>query len=282
MLQRAGRFWRGFSLPFRAAGFLWRTRGVKRFAVLPLVVNVLLYAVLIAVAFWAWDEVEIVHVDWRFWDPVGAWLAAGVNALSGALGWVLFLVVLLLGSYLTFTAVGMVVASPFNDILSERIERAICSPREAAGLPLRLTAAATAYSMLDSLWIVVRQVFFSILVLPLILIPLVGFAPLFCVGAYYAGLGFVDVGMARNLMRHRHKKPLLCARRWEIFGLGVAMQLLFMIPFLGLLFLPVGVTAGTLTYLDFDWDGAWREAGVEPPPGFVMPCRIGAETPPPA
>ena len=64
---------------------------------------------------------------------------------------------------------------------------------------------------------------------------------------------------------------LLRARYWEIFGLGVAMQLLFMIPLTALLLLPVGVTAGTMLYCRQDWEQIMREHELAPPVGFCPP-----------
>jgi Uncharacterized protein involved in cysteine biosynthesis len=117
----------------------------------------------------------------------------------------------------------------------------------------------------------VKQLFFSILCLPFLLVPIIGFLPLFLVGSYFAGFGYVDTAMARNFLRARHKKVLSRNRFWKILGLGVTMQILFFIPLLGLLLLPVGVTAGTLVYCGEDWQTRLGEAGLDIPSGFVPP-----------
>jgi uncharacterized protein involved in cysteine biosynthesis len=53
--------------------------------------------------------------------------------------------------------------------------------------------------------------------------------------------------------------------------MGIALQLLFLIPFAGLLILPVGVASGTIGYCERDWERILAEAGVEPPRGFAAP-----------
>ncbi len=270
-LTPAQAFWRGFALPLQAARFLAQTRGVKRYAVLPLIFNAFLYACVMVLAVYLIYEWEWGGYQWDFWGGFGAWLSEASNWLLAALKWILLLPLVFLFSYFTFTVVGMVIASPLNDILSERVERALCQPRAAPGLPLRLTLTATLLSVMDSLLIVLKQAFFSVLVLPLLLIPVVGVLPLFLVTAYFAGLGFLDVGMARNFLRHRHKRPVIQERRWEILGLGAAMELLFMIPLAGLLLLPVGVSAGTLLYCGVDWEKVFRDNALPEPLGFVAP-----------
>ena len=55
-----------------------------------------------------------------------------------------------------------------------------------------------------------------------------------------------------------------------MLGLGMALQLMFAIPFVGLLVMPIGVTAGTILYCHTDWERLARN-GWQPPDGFVPP-----------
>ncbi len=168
----------------------------------------------------------------------------------------------------------MALASPLNDILSEKVEMVYLGGAEKLALPFRFTTGAALLSFGDSLWNVCKQLFFTVLVLPFLLVPAVGFVPLFLVGGYFAGFGFLDSAMARNFLRPKHKKLLANSCFWQIVGFGAAMQALFAIPFLGLLLMPVGVAAGTLLYCDGDWEELLREAGMAKPAGFVPPVRV--------
>lgn len=260
----------GFLLPFRGAAFLWRNRGLKRYAILPLILNAVLYAAVIALAVWLIGRWQIGLAEWDFWGPVGRWLAAAVNWLGGGLKALAVLGALLV-AYFTFTAVGMVVASPLNDLLSEKVENAFVGPGAKVDLPLRFTTKAAMLSVWDSLANLCRQLFYSLLAVPFLFIPLIGFIPLFSVGAYFGGFGFVDTAMARNYLRLGHKRLMLREKRRTVIGFGVAMQLAFAVPFLGLLLLPVGVTAGTMLYCSLDWRRLFAEAGMPPPEGFRPP-----------
>ena len=68
------------------------------------------------------------------------------------------------------------------------------------------------------------------------------------------------------------------AHRFQMLGLGMAMEILFLIPFAGLLMLPVGVTAGTLLYCRIDWT-QWLAANkLDRPPGFCPPRCLSQST----
>lgn len=265
-------FTRGLALPFRGLAYLFAHRGLKRYAVLPLILNVILYGAALAVFFyflWNW---QIGTVQWEFWGPVGGYLAAVVNWM----GWMVKLVVAMVAlaaSFFTFTGVGMALASPLNDILSEKVEISYCGADDRINMPFRFTFRAGLLSFFDSLRNLVRQLLFTLLSLPFLIVPLVGFVPLLLVGAYFSGFGYLDSAMARNFLRPRHKKLISGKNFWEIMGFGLAMQALFAVPLLGMLLMPVGVTAGTLVYCDADWNRLLADAGLPRPEGFVPPGK---------
>lgn len=272
--QSTGRFqslWRGFGHPFRAGIWLLRTSGVKRFAVLPFIANLFLYVGVVIFAIYLvanWNP----QVDaWEFWGPVGGWLSSAINAVSGWAKWLLSIPLLFFTCYFTFTAVGMVIASPLNDLLSDRVERKLCEPPEDQSLSYRLTAKILVRSVFDSLIIVMKQGAAIVLVLPFLLLPFVGFIPLLLVTAYFSGLGFFDIPLVRHNLTGRHKQAVLTGRRWEALGMGLAMEFLFYVPFVGLLMLPIGVTAGTLLYCRMDWSTLFEGDELAAPDGFAPP-----------
>lgn len=265
------RFSAGFALPAAALDLLLSRRGLKRYAVLPLLANVVVYALVIALVLWLASRWDPTIGPWEFWGPVGGWLSAALDWSAGALKWLVLLPLLAVGSWFTFIAVGMTIAGPFNDMLSERIERAICRPKEDLALPLRLTVANALLSIVDSLRILGRQALWTLLALPFLAVPLVGFVPLLLVTAWFTGLGYFDASMARNDLRHRHRAPMFREAFWELLGLGLAMELLFLIPLVGLVMLPIGVTAGTILYCRLDWEEYFARRGIEAPAGFRPP-----------
>ncbi len=270
-------FVRGFTAPLRGMQLLLSTPGVKRYALLPLIANIILYSivlVLVIVLLANWDPQV---GEWTFWGHVGGWMAATINWMLAVLKWLVTIPAFFVISYFTFTMMGMTVAAPFNDMLSERVERALCETKEEQRIPLRVTGKLMVLSILDALRILGMQIVFMLLAVPLLFIPIIGFLPMLLVIAYFTGLGFFDVSMARNSLRARHKKPITAERRSELLGLGLCMELLFMIPFAGIVLLPLGVAGATILYCEIDWQGRLAAHGVAPPPEFIPPrIRVSA------
>ena len=265
-------FFRGFSMPFRALSWMLVHRDVKRYALLPALLATLFYAVLVLVAWWG-----ISHWDWSGLriEFLGEWINQTSAAFMNVLKWSVLLPVLAAGVYFSFTAVGLVMASPLNDLLSERVEAELCESKTPLNLPFNKRLRGMSYSVWDSFTIFVRQVLFSALLVPFLFVPVVGFLPLFLISSYYTGRGYLEVGTARNLLRPKHSSRVIRDLRWQLLGLGVAIQLLSAVPFLPLLVLPLGITAGTLMYCTEDWDAALKSSGLEPPLGFQAPKLKG-------
>ncbi len=270
----AGEFVSGLILPFRGAAFLLKNSGLKRYALLPLALNIILYIAVLAVLFWLISRWQIGSVEWDFWGPLGGWLAAAVNWLKSGLK-VLAGLAAVMVAFFTFTAVGMVLASPLNDLLSEKVENVCRGSIKQLDLPWRFGIAAALTSAGDSLLNLVKQLVCTLPCLVFLFIPVLGFLPLFLVGSYFSGFGFLDSAMARNYLRPRHKRLLAKKRFWLLLGFGAAMQALFFIPLVGLLLMPLGVVSGTLVYCDADWRTLFKEANMPMPVGFIPPERVG-------
>ncbi len=264
-------FMRGFILPFSGGVQVLSTPGARRWAALPLLVNILFYILVVFFFFWLLDIVKIPQAAWDFWGGTGAYLADAVNYLAPFLKWVIAIPLAATICYFSFTFVGMLVATPFNDILSEKLEMAITRGDFEGKIPLKMTVNAFFISMYSTARFFFKQMVYSLICLPLLLIPGVGAVLLFLVTSYYAGIGFLDIGMARNYLRYRHKMAAVRNHRWEVLGLGAAMELMFLVPFAGLFVLPLGVAGGTLLYCDIDWQELLTREGLESPAGFNPP-----------
>lgn len=266
---------RGMSLPLASLGVLKRHRRLFAYAALPLLINTLVYIGAIAGGAFLIHAWQPSIPAWEFWGPVGGWISGFINWMLPTLKWG-FMIVIFLASYFSFRAVGMILASPFNDLLSEKVEGSLCEARSIATPTPLQGAYVTLFSLGDTIWNVTRQLLCMILVLPLLFIPIVGWLPLFLVTAHYTGLGFFEVATARNLLRNSHKRPAVKAWRWRILGLGIAMEIMFLIPFGGLFVLPLGVIAGTLIYCDHDWEQTLTEIDKPRPTRYEAPRLKGA------
>ena len=54
--------------------------------------------------------------------------------------------------------------------------------------------------------------------------------------------------MAANQLDHRQRRVLVAGHQWSILGLGIAIELLFLVPFAAIFVLPLGVNGATMLY----------------------------------
>ena len=107
-------FLQGALAVFRGVAVLRENPLLIRFVLYPLVLTVIGYVALLVVAWWyfpGWID-DLVH-----WMGVWEWLKWVVEILA--------VIVFVVASVVTFVAVASLVAAPFNDPLSERIEQLV-------------------------------------------------------------------------------------------------------------------------------------------------------------
>ena len=120
-------FIRGCTSHIQAFRLLARNRSVRRLALAPFLVNLLLFMVGIPLALWAGVSiVDSLFSDSSFW----------IQALT-LLVQVLVVCLIVLASLFLFTLVGTIISGPFLGPLSEKVES---YQRERAGLPVSASA----------------------------------------------------------------------------------------------------------------------------------------------
>jgi uncharacterized protein involved in cysteine biosynthesis len=161
-------------------------------------------------------------------------------------------------AWFAFTTVGFVLSGPFNEILSERLERILCPSDQRRETSLIGTLKQTGQGLISSLRLAARQILWTLICLPLLLLPLAGVVPLFLVTAHFTGLFCLEAALARVPLTEQQRQLARKRLRWPLLGLGTTLQLLLMLPGIGLLILPVGVCAGTWFYCCLDREALWR------------------------
>lgn len=219
---------------------------MKRYAAIPVLINAVLYSIILITIIrqlWHWEP-SIPQIDPNLqWI---AWLNPFLDELVAVAKWIFGIPIVFAISYFTFVLSCLIIASPFNDILSEKTE---CIFRKASvsgsssgswGIFIR--------SIFFTLRILARQLFWSLLMIPFLLIPYIGFLPLFIITAYFTGVALVDIPMCRNNWKRKEKESWIKQYRSRIIGIGALAELSFFIPGLALFIFPIGVVAATILY----------------------------------
>jgi len=230
-LAGARYFLRGFHLAFEP--------GVRRFVLVPLGINVVLFAALIYVGAAQLERL----LDWALpaWLEWLAWLVLP-----------LFLVVALVVVFFTFSLIGNLIAAPFNGLLAEAVERRMTgqSMADLGWKQLFVDLWKTIVSELRKLGYV------ALWSLPLLLLSLVpglnvAAAPLWIVfSAWMLAIGFADYPMANHGLTFPEQRRRLAERRFLTLGFGGAVMIALAIPLLNFVVIPSAVAGATALWVE--------------------------------
>ncbi len=233
-------FVRGFGYLFRGLALV-RRPGLRRFVVVPLLVNVLLFGVGVG---------YLVHEFSLWMERLTGWLPDWLDWLTWML-WPLFALTVLVVVFYTFSILANLIAAPFNSVLAARAESLLRgeAPR-GSDASLLSEALRTIGSELRKLGYLLL---WAIPLLILFIIPGVNLlAPLAwgLFGMWMLALEYADYPMGNHGLFFPQVRARVRQRRWLALGLGAGILLLSMIPLLNFLAMPVGVCAATALWVD--------------------------------
>lgn len=242
-IRRTKDFTRGFIYFFRGLKLIFTRLGLFKYAAMPLVVNVLL----ITGFFLSFNTLTFYLSDWIFTQGDAAWYwvaAKGIFAL-------LMFIISLVAALFAFVSVGLLIAGPFNDLLSAAVERKLTGA-------VRDTEETLSATMFRTLKGEARKVavFLTIqgALLALNLIPVAGSAlylvlnPLFI--AYVMAYEFTGYALDRRGLAFAEKQGYLLNRSALTFGFGAAVGVTMMVPLLHFLLMPAAAAGGTLLIVE--------------------------------
>lgn len=163
--------------------------------------------------------------------------------------------VLLLGVFFFFfRAVASAIASPFNDILSEKTEQIATGTFMDTPFSVIQVFKDAGRSIAHSFKILGAYLCLLILLLLLFLIPGIG-APLYTaamvlLSSYMLAYEYLSYPMDRRRLSFRQKRAFLRSNLRSSLGFGLGNLALQSIPGLNLLMIPAAVIGGTLLYLE--------------------------------
>lgn len=222
-------------------------------AALPILLNVVAFAVAAVVFFAQLDALTSWAQAWLAVGDPGAWYGWIWVAPLRAAAWLArgaLIMLFALVTYFSFTLVGGVIASPFLDVLSQRVEQlrgADAAPSQGSLLASALRSAVEEGK---------RALFFvsaQLVILSLGLVPglqVVVPAAAVAFAAWFLPLDFTGYALDRRGVRFRERRSWLWGNRTAMLGFGITALPTFLVPGLNFLCLPWLVTAGTLLALE--------------------------------
>ncbi len=216
---------------------------LRPFVIIPLTINIVIFSTLI---YYSIGWVDSTLADWV--KAIPDWLS-WLNWLI----WPLVVIALALVTGYLFTAVAILIASPFNGLLAEKAEE-IITGEQVAG-PETIAAAFMIFprSIMREL---VKFAYYLPLLLGVFILswipPISAVAPLlwFLFGAWMMAIQYVDYPMDNHQLGFAEVKRVLRGQRLSSIGFGGTVALVSGIPLLNFFVVPAAVCGATLFWCE--------------------------------
>lgn len=239
-------FARGFSYPMRALNFLSRKPGMIRYLLIPFCINLIVFSLTVYFGLDLFDHMLEVYAP-----GTDAWYGMVIYYLAWSLALILTTVVV----FFTFTVVGNLIASPFNELLSEKTEA--LQTGQLVDAPFKLKKFMTDAWFAIAVELKKLAIFIScMLVLLLInLLPGVGsmiyavLAPLLTL--FFLVVEYMAFVLMRKQMSFSEQRRYIFQHPIMMLGFACSLFCLLAIPFVQFFCIPLAVVGATLIWCDF-------------------------------
>ncbi len=239
-------FARGFSYPLRAAKFLTKQPGLLKYLAIPFAINVLVFSLSVYFGLGMFEGLlETYAPSTEVW----------YGMILYYLAWTVALLLTTVVVFFSFTVVGNLIASPFNELLSERTEVLRSGP-----LPeTRFSVGRFWKEARNALFVELKKLSFFVvgmlLLLAINLIPGIGsaiyavLAPLFTL--FFLVVEYMAFVLMRKQLNFAEQRRYVTKRPIMMLGFGCGIFCLLAIPFVQFFCIPLAVVGATLLWCDF-------------------------------
>lgn len=227
----AGYFIKGFSLI--------NTKGIRPFVLIPLTVNILLFATAFTYAFTLIDEYMMMLTNWL--PEMFHWLTY--------LLWPMSVIVVLVFSSFIFSSVANWIAAPFNGLLAEKVEANLTgAPEVPGGIMDIIKDVPRTFSRewCKFRYYLPRALGFFILSF----IPIIGQIMWFLFLSWMMAVQYKDYGFDNHKIPFPEMRAQLKTKQGLSYSFGMTTAIFSMIPFVNLVVMPVAICGATAIWVD--------------------------------
>lgn len=224
-----------------ARGFqLIRKPGIRRYVVMPLLINVTLFG-------------GLIWFGYAQFTPLVEWAMSWVPGFLDFLRWIIWIFITSMTAiivFFTFTPIANIVAAPFNALMSEKIEEMMTGNDINSDISFMALVTSSIGSQLRKL---VYILLWSAGLLLVSLIPVINFiSPILWVvfGSWLLSLEYLDYPMGNHDLTFARQKQILAKRRGLSLGFGGMVMILTSIPLVNFFVMPLAVAGATAMWVD--------------------------------
>ncbi|NIN34637.1 MAG: sulfate transporter CysZ [Gammaproteobacteria bacterium] len=230
----------GFKYAFSGFGLLTKP-GIRLFVLVPLLINIALFTT--AIFFGANMLSDFINSTLTGWWEWLQWLL-----------WPVFIIIALTVVFFCFSIIANLIAAPFNGFLAEHVEIQLIG----SAVENNSTGPGRIFQEIKNALVseLRKFIYFVIRALPLIIlffIPMVNLAApflWFIFGAWMLALEYMDFPMGNHGILFDELRNRLKARRSLVYGFGLGIMLLTLIPVINFLALPAAVCGATRLWVE--------------------------------
>ena len=217
-----------------------RKPGIRRYVIMPLLINILLFGGLIWFGYAQFAPLV---------DSAMSWVPEFLDFLRWII-WILITSMTALVVFFTFTPLANIVAAPFNALMSEKIEEMMTGNPVNSDVSFMSLVSSSIRSQLGKLLYILL---WSAGLLLVSLIPVLNFiSPVLWVlfGSWLLSLEYLDYPMGNHDLTFAQEKQMLSTRRGLSLGFGGMVMILTSIPVVNFFVMPVAVAGATVMWVD--------------------------------
>ena len=232
----ASYFFQGFTLI--------KTKGIKRFVIVPLIINIMLF---VSAFYFLLGYIQI-SVNYVI-DIIPQWLGFIKDFLIYLL-WPLAIITVLLIFALIFGTLANWIAAPFNGFLSEKVERYLSGEKmgdEGIIDALKDTPRTLAREFSKLGYFIPRAFGFLLI---FFFVPIFGQIIWFLFTAWMMAVQYVDYPFDNHKADFRLTRDTLRQDKSRAFSFGIMVNIFSFIPVLNFMVMPVAICGATAMYVD--------------------------------
>lgn len=250
-------FLTGTNYLLRGFGYL-NKRGLRRFIWIPTLISFLVYVLLLTFFCYQFGNL----MDWLLpdanavdnWPDWIRWAGAAALFVIRLVLWVVFFIAYALSMFYTFTIFANLIGSPFNGILSSKVELlSTGQPLPDEPLSLKMITAEASHAIKHEFVKIIYFLLFAIPLLILFIIPVINIVASFVwiiFSAWMAALQYIDYPADNRKTGFRQMRRTITPKRAVCFGFGAATMVMMAIPVVNFFTMPVAVIGATLLWVE--------------------------------
>ncbi len=224
----------GFSLLFKP--------GIKRYVLIPLILNILVY-------------IGFASCAYHYSQQAHQWIASYLPHWLSAVVWIVWLLsllgVLFFFTYL-FTALANIIAAPFNGLLSEKIEQLILGHSPTNALSFKELCFLLPKTISRQITLLFYFLPRAVVILALFFIPGINIGAgiaWFLFSSWMMSIQYFDYPFDNNHVGFKPMIKTMKQHRWLHLQLGICVNILSIIPIVNLFIIPVAVASATAAWV---------------------------------